>query len=181
MFALARPSSNRGGIQDRQIICKACYGNQHKMEDAMKSNGKISLWDICFKSFPVILLALIITACVTAREATWKTVPETNIAYERAWSIVVNAVTQHFELEVSDAQSGYLRTGWKITGKDLLGTPIKKSRVHIRVEERSPFKVKVKTEKQEFDPLSEDWVITGDDEKIENEIMSELSGRLRKT
>ncbi|MFQ5949709.1 MAG: hypothetical protein ACE5J1_03360, partial [Nitrospiria bacterium] len=68
---------------------------------------------------------------------------------------------------------------WKITGNDLFGTPIKKTRVIVRVEERKPFKVKVKVEKAEFDPLASEWIITGNDEKMENEIMSELSGRLR--
>ncbi len=130
------------------------------------------------KQLTILALSVIVSACVMAHEATWKTVPESNMPYERAWSIVVNTITQHFELETSDAQSGYLRTGWKITGKDILGTPIKKARVHVRVEERNPFRVKVKVEKQEFDPLSEEWVITGNDEKMESEIMGELSGRL---
>ena len=127
-------------------------------------------------------LSLIISACVTmtAHEATWKTVPESKMPYDRAWSIVVNAVTQHFELETTDAQSGYLRTGWKVTDRDILGAPIKKARVHVRVEERRPFTVKIKVERQEFEPLSEEWIITGNDEKMEGEIMGELSGRLRK-
>lgn len=79
----------------------------------------------------VVILALLfaISACVTARNASWKTVPEANIPYDRAWSIVVNAVAQNFELETTDGQSGYLKTGWKITGNDLFGTPIKKTRV----------------------------------------------------
>ncbi len=129
----------------------------------------------------IVALSLLISACVamTAQEATWKTVPEAHMSYDRAWSIVVNAISQDFELETSDGQSGYLRTGWKVTGKDILGQPIKKARVHVRVEERNPFRVKVKVEKQELDPLSQEWVITGNDEKIESEIMSELSGRLR--
>ncbi len=132
------------------------------------------------KWLTIFALSFIISACVTAHEATWKTVPDTHMSYDRAWSIVVNAISQDFELETSDAQSGYLRTGWKVTGKDILGQPIKKARVHVRVEERNPFRVKVKVEKQELDPLSQEWVITGNDEKIESEIMSELSGRLRR-
>ncbi len=130
------------------------------------------------KWLTIFALSLIISACVTAHEATWKTVPDTHMSYDRAWSIVVNAISQDFELETSDGQSGYLRTGWKVTGKDILGQPIKKARVHVRVEERNPFRVKVKVEKQELDPLSQEWVITGNDEKIESEIMGELSGRL---
>jgi methionine-rich copper-binding protein CopC len=144
----------------------------------MKITNQIVMKDLQSKWLTIVALSLVVSACVMAHEATWKTVPESNMPYDRAWSIVVNAITQHFELETSDAQSGYLRTGWKVTGKDILGAPIKKARVHVRVEEKNPFRVKVKVEKQEFDAFSEEWVITGNDEKMESEIMGELSGRL---
>lgn len=123
----------------------------------------------CFLSF----------ACAMSREASWKTVPETQIPYERAWAIVVNAVSQHYDLENSDGQSGYLRTSWKVTDS-FLGTPLARSRVLVRVEERTPFKVKVKVEKQEPDPWNNNqWMLAGDDEPMAAEIMGELSGRLR--
>jgi hypothetical protein len=125
------------------------------------------------------ILALTVSACVTARDAAWKTVPEVAMPYDRAWSIVTNAVTQRFDLETSDAQSGYLRTEWKVTGKDILGGPIKKSRVIVRVEERNPFRVKVKAEKQELNVLTDEWVVSGNDDTVEGEIMGELQGRLR--
>jgi len=127
----------------------------------------------------VVALAGALSACVTARDAAWKTVPDVAMPYERAWSIVTNAVTQRFDLETSDAQSGYLRTEWKVTGKDLFNMPMKKSRVIVRVEERSPFRVKVKAEKQELNALTDEWVVTGNDEVVEGEIMGELQGRLR--
>ena len=146
----------------------------------MKPRDGIAIQHLQAKLLAALVLSLAISACVTAREATWKTVPEVNMPYDRAWLIVVNTITQHFDLETSDAQSGYLRTGWKNTGKDILGAPIKKARVSVRVEEKKPFRVKVKVEKQEFEPLSEEWVITGNDDKMESEIMEELSGRLRK-
>jgi hypothetical protein len=125
-------------------------------------------------------LVFTVSACMAAHDATWKTVPDVTMAYDRAWSIVTNAVTQRFDLETSDAQSGYLRTEWKVTGKDVFGVvAIKKSRVIVRVEERSPFRVKVKAEKQELNTLTDEWVITGNDETVEGEIMGELQGRLR--
>ena len=128
----------------------------------------------------VFIMGFFLFGCVTPQSAVWKTVPEARMPFERAWSIVVNAVTQQFDLEISDGQSGYLRTGWKVTKRDILGSPIKKARIHVRVEERTPFRVKVKAEKQEFNPFTEDWVVTGNDEEIEGEIMGELSGRLRR-
>ncbi|MEW6684460.1 MAG: hypothetical protein AB1451_16315 [Nitrospirota bacterium] len=139
------------------------------------SGGKLRVMRLA----KAVTLALTLTACVTAREASWKTVPDVAMSYDRAWSIVTNAVTQRFDLETSDAQSGYLRTEWKVTGKDILNAPIRKSRVIVRVEERNPFRVKVKAEKQELNVLTDEWVITGNDEAVEGDIMGELQGRLR--
>lgn len=131
------------------------------------------------RCFTVIVVCVLASACNITREATWKTVPEVQMPYERAWAIVVNAVSQHYDLENSDGQSGYLRTSWKVTDS-FLGTPLSRSRALVRVEERNPFKVKVKIEKQEPDPWNENqWILTGDDEQMATEIMGELSGRLR--
>jgi hypothetical protein len=145
----------------------------------MKTADTRGRWTWLGPPITIGMLALTVAGCVSARDAAWKTVPDVAIPYERAWSIVTNAVTQRFDLETSDAQSGYLRTEWKVTGKDFLNTPIKKSRVIVRVEERSPFRVKVKAEKQELNALTDEWVVTGNDEAVEGEIMGELQGRLR--
>lgn len=126
-----------------------------------------------------ILAACLLTAACASPAATWKTVPETNMPYERAWAITVNSVAQHFDLETSDAQSGYLRSSWKVTNS-FLGIPNRKARVLVRVEERKPFKLKVKVEKQEPNPWdANQWIVTGDDDQMATEIMDELSGRLR--
>jgi len=146
-----------------------------KVKDVMKTKNLIR--HLQSKGLAIVVLSLIVSACVTAREATWKTVPDSNVPYERAWGIVVNTIAQHFELEISDGQSGYLRTQWKPTpGRESFET----SRVHVRVEERSPFRVKVKVEKQENDVFLGKWMITGNNEQMESEIMSELSARLTK-
>ncbi len=141
----------------------------------MWTKGLLSLT----KCLPIVAVCVLISACNMTREATWKTVPEVQMPYERAWAIVVNAVSQHYDLENSDGQSGYLRTSWKVTDS-FLGSPLRRSRALVRVEERNPFRVKVKVEKQEPDPWNENqWILTGDDEQMATEIMGELSGRLR--
>ena len=81
--------------------------------------SKIFLYEV--RCLAIIAFCLLVSACALTREATWKTVPETQMPYERAWGIVVNAVSQHYDLENSDGQSGYLRTSWKVTDS-LLGT-----------------------------------------------------------
>jgi hypothetical protein len=143
----------------------------------VKTKGdSLKKWEI-FKWLSVLSLALILSACVAARDAKWKTVPEVNMPYDKAWGIVVNAITQHFDLEISDAQSGYLRSEWKITER-VWGRDILKARVSVRIENKKPFRVKVKVEKQEID-FFDVWITTGNDETMENEILEELSGRLR--
>jgi len=44
----------------------------------------------------VLLFCLVLTlyACATGHEATWKTVPDTKIPFDRAWTIVVNTVSE---------------------------------------------------------------------------------------
>jgi hypothetical protein len=142
-----------------------------------------------------LILSLILSACATPREATWKTLPESNIPYDKAWTIVVNTVSEYFtDLETIDGQSGYLRSGWKTTDTCWLGlykggkVPCKRARVIVRVEERTPFKVKVRVEQEEVSKTGTyfilgsgvKWVSTGNDENLEREIMDTLMGRLRK-
>lgn len=124
----------------------------------------------------IFMMLLAVTSCATP-EATWKSIPDSRVPYERAWNIVVNAVTQHFEIETVDGQSGYLKTSWKVTHTSIFGDPMERARATVRVEERSPFRVKVKVEREQF--LFGQWQSGGNEEKLENDIMSELDGRLR--
>jgi len=137
-----------------------------------------------------LFLFLIVGICgcaTTTREATWKTVPEVDMSYDRAWSIVVNAIGERFDLETVDAQSGYLRSGWKVTDTCLAGlglggyVPCQKSRVIARVEERNPFKVKIKVEKKEAKAYGgyNQWFDAGNNEQMGREVLQDLSGRLR--
>ena len=140
------------------------------------------------KRLPFLVLAIVLFGCATTREATWKTAPEANIPYDRGWTIIVNAVGERFDLETVDAQSGYLRSGWKTTDTCWAGlvmggkVPCRKTRVIVRVEERSPFKIKVKVEKEEASAWTnyQTWAASGNDEQMEREIMEDLLGRLRR-
>ena len=127
-------------------------------------------------------MGLFLFGCVvTPQSAVWKTVPESSISYDKAWNIVVNGVTQYFEIETIDGQSGYLRSAWKVTKRvPFFNDPMKQSRVHVRVESRNPFRVKVKAEQQVWDDFGSRWVEKGNDEKIESEILQEISARLRR-
>lgn len=138
------------------------------------------------KYFLTFFSILFLFACATTQEATWKGIPEVSIPYEKAWAIIVNAIAERFDVEVADAQSGYLRTGWKVTDTCWSGifsgnVPCRKTRVTVRVEERDPLKVRLRVEKMEATALSgyEKWILKGNDEIVEREILDELLGRLR--
>jgi len=140
------------------------------------------------KQLALITILFVFAGCATFQEATWKTVPEVNIPYERAWNITVSAVTEVFtDLETIDGQSGYLRSGWKVTDTCWGGLvrggkiPCQQARVILRVEERTPYKIKIKVEKLELDKWTfTTWSLVGNDPVMENEIMETLRGRLRK-
>lgn len=140
-----------------------------------------------FKYLLLVFLAMGLFACAMHQEARWKTVPEADIPYEKAWLIVVSSISEQFsDLETIDGQSGYLRSAWKVTDTCWAGIafggfiPCKQTRVVVRVEERNPFKVKIKIEKQEMNIITGIWSLKGNDEIMEKEIMEGLSGRLRR-
>lgn len=44
---------------------------------------------------------------------TWLSIEGKNISQEEAWQKIVSTVAESYEVEVVEAQSGYLRTAWK--------------------------------------------------------------------
>jgi LEA14-like dessication related protein len=122
--------------------------------------------------------ALLLLGCASV-EAVWKTLPEVKqTSYENAWSVVVGCVSEKFDLEVTDSGSGYLRSAWKVN-KDFLGQNQERTRITVRIESREPLKIKLKAERQTFSSWTHDWVDAGNNEKIEKQILEELSARLK--
>ncbi len=127
----------------------------------------------------LVLLAFLSTDCVATKEATWKAIPEiTETEYEEAWSIIVGAVSEKFDLAVVDGNSGYLRSAWKVK-KGFFGDKESQSRAVVRVVSRKPFKIKLKVEKQTWNGFTEDWQDVGNDEKFESQLLEELQARLK--
>ena len=124
----------------------------------------------------ILALSLACLGCVSPVASVWKTVPQASLPYDKAWNITVNAVSQQFEIETIDAQSGYLKSAWKVTDS-FLGDAMSRSRCVARVESREPFQVKVMVEQQINDGSS--WVQKGNDSARETEILRELESRLR--
>ena len=130
--------------------------------------------------FGMIFVSLAVTffGCATVIPATFKMVEASpSVSYEDAWLAVVDAIGERLEIEMVDKDSGYLRTGWKTHSGFFSKT---RTRCIARVTSRSPFKVKIKVELQQFDGLSEEWVAKGNDEKLEQEILTDVRGRLQR-
>lgn len=120
---------------------------------------------------------VLLCGCITATEAVWKTIPEVKeTSYDNAWSIIVGCVSENYDLEITDSGSGYLRTAWK-TKSDWLGQPSKRTRIVVRIVSKEPLKVKLKAQRQRR--LGEGWNEDGNDEKVESQILEELTARLK--
>ncbi len=135
----------------------------------------------------VCLISIVALACATSKEATWTSLSEMDVPYQKAWQVVVNTVSERFEIQSVDSQIGYLKTEWKVTDTCWGGlafgaeVPCKRERVVVRVLQKRPFRIKLRVEKSEATALSRyrTWVLKGNDKKMEREIIEELSIRLR--
>lgn len=131
-------------------------------------------------SIPIfaLLISIFLVGCAGI-PATWKALPEIKeTEYEEAWSIIVGAVSEKFDLAVVDGNSGYLRSAWKVK-KGFFGDKESQSRAVVRVVSRKPFKIKLKVEKQTWNGFTEDWQDAGNDEKFESQLLEELQARLK--
>ncbi len=77
------------------------------------------------KFFLLTLLTLVvisITSCsppetfIRTMEPTWASIElRENVQYEMAWKTVLDLLIKKFDIELSDKESGYIRTGWLYT------------------------------------------------------------------
>ena len=126
----------------------------------------------------LLMAALSITllmGCVAPMQATWKTLPEIKqMKYDDAWAALVGCITgKNYNLEMSDAAAGYLRTAYGNTGN---GT---KTRVIVRVISKNPLQITLKAEVIKHDPWNGGWHEVGNNVALENVIIDELTARLK--
>ncbi|MCK6456643.1 MAG: hypothetical protein L6Q92_08965 [Phycisphaerae bacterium] len=101
-------------------------------------------------------------------------------SYDQAWMTSFDTIAKHWDIEMSDRASGYLRTAWRygIGGGEYRRY---RGRVTIKFPDVSqPTKVEVKTEAQWLEDEPFGWV-TGFDTTLERDVYSELAGRLGRT
>lgn len=123
--------------------------------------------------------------------------------YAEAWSRVVVVLQEaQFGISIIDDQAGYIETDWKTTKQcEVHGEPAtcERARVVVRVVQRSPFRIKLKTDRVKPDIFSydpdytdrwghyKDWRPWGNDRELEKELirainkeLSSLSGGIKK-
>jgi hypothetical protein len=118
-----------------------------------------------------------LAGCATV-EPVWKTIPEAAISYRKAWPIIVSTISDKFDIVTVDANSGYLRTDWKVK-KDFLGTPESRVRMAVRTESKEPLKFNFRAEFEKWNSWTQAWTPSGNDSRIESEIQEEFSARLK--
>jgi hypothetical protein len=117
-------------------------------------------------------LSILLFGCAVP-PAQWKiVVPRQGISYDTLWQRIVDTLTDEFDIEVIEKDSGYLRTSWKHHTEFLSQY---RHRITVKVM-RDPLKVKVKVQRQQY--FNEAWQDWGTDEKLEKEILEELKGRI---
>lgn len=112
----------------------------------------------------------------------WVSTPEySDLDYDKAWQVIVSTITEDFEIDVIEKDSGYLMTAWKSVsatmGEQLEGYEKAGIRVTCKVEKRDPFRLKLKVQRAVLDAGS--WTPKSGDEKWEKELLEEIKLRLK--
>jgi len=127
-----------------------------------------------------LLACLVIIGCATYT-LVWNPIQlPPSVSYDKVWPAVVQAVTEYFEIEMIDKESGYLRTAWK-EEKSFWGNN-KRRRCQIRVVSREPINIQIQIQKQEYEIYNYltgegSWVEKGNDKNWEEKLKSEILSR----
>jgi len=127
----------------------------------------------------ILCFSLILSSCVTTREATWKIIPGSRLKYEEAWPIIVNVISKKYDLETIDSNIGYLRSEWKMDYHfDRPFASYERTRAVCRIESKMPLKFKIKVEKELYSLMIGKWIAKGNNEEIQKELLNELEEHL---
>lgn len=109
--------------------------------------------NVTMKRFFCYVFSMMLIGCASTQPVPWVSTPEYEVEYDLAWDLTVGLLNEHFDIEVAEKESGYLRTEWKpivpssdvedqFNQADKVGV-----RVTCRVEGRFPFQLKMKVER----------------------------------
>jgi len=124
---------------------------------------------------------LIVIGCASS-PARWVSTREyTDTDYDRAWQIVVRTVTEDFDVDVIEKESGYLLTTWKpvtiSTGEFLEGYTEAAVRITCKVEKYEPFVLKLRAQRGVLKHGS--WQPRGTDDTWEKELLERIELQIK--
>lgn len=134
------------------------------------------------KYMPSVLLLFLFLINCASTPIRWVSTPEySDLDYDKAWQIVVSTITEDFEIDVIEKDSGYLLTAWKSVGltlsEQLEGWEKAGVKVTCKVEKREPFKLKLKVQRGTIEGGT--WTPKSGDEKLESELLEQIKLRLK--
>ena len=122
-------------------------------------------WILCV----VFLLA---NGCATTHPIAWKTLPDFDVSYDRAWSVVIDTVTEkNIQLDVVEKDAGYIKS----TQMDWQG---KRFNLIVKFTSKTPVRLKLQVMGSVYDPWWGVWYQTGIPD-LEGQLLQEIEGRLR--
>jgi len=154
--------------------------------------GKISK-----SMFLVVFISFTIVACITSyppatfiqtfdEPGMWKSVEiKDGMEKEVTWRTIVDALTHHYDLEVIDKDSGYLRTSWKYTYiQEGIVNQNYRSRIVLKFvgDDWKVLQVKCESNWLSSGGLGEPsgWIL-GYDSKLLEDVYGDIQGRVGRT
>lgn len=129
-----------------------------------------------FLSSCVVIVLLTVSSCsapktfIKTMEPTWANIElRQGISYNDAWKKVLDILIQRFDIEVSEQESGYIRTGWLYTWT---GDYKENYRVRITVK----FKIEDNVLRLKTEAIYNDY--TGYDTRLLQTVKSDIMGSI---
>jgi len=126
-------------------------------------------------------MLLLVVSCAAVPTRWISTAEYPDMDFDRAWQIIVSTITEDFDIDVIEKESGYLLTAWKPVkstfGEDISGWDKAGVRVTCKVEKREPFQLKLRVQRGQLD--SGQWIPKSTDEKWEKELLEKIEMRFK--
>ena len=123
----------------------------------------------------ILFLGTLITGCAKQYPVvpvSWKTLPEFNVSYDKAWSTVLDVITEkNIELDVVQKDAGYIKSTSMYWGGQSFT-------LSVRFDNTSPVIIKLQTMGTLYNNWSGASINTGVP-NLEKVLLQEIEGRLR--
>jgi hypothetical protein len=123
----------------------------------------------------ILFLSTLITGCAKqypVAPVSWKTLPEYNVSYDKAWSTVLDVITKkNIELDVVQKDAGYIKSTSMFWGGQSFT-------LSVRFDNKSPAIIKLQTMGTLYNNYTGAPINTGIP-NLEKVLLEEIEGRLR--